>query len=431
MNKKKIAIIGSGISGLSASLFLSKEYEVHLFEKNNILGGHTRTIKFNDEFKNPFSIDTGFIVYNDKNYPYLKSFLNYLDVITEDSNMSFSVSCKKPNFEYGGSSINSFFAQRKNLFSVKYYFFLLEIIKFYKTCKELNINDIDTNMTVKQFLQKKNFSKKIRDFHIYPMISSIWSSKNKDTQEFPFIHFLNFFINHNLFELKKRPQWKFISGGSYKYVEALIKKKLFHYYLNFQIKKIKRKDNKIIIVAKDNSISYFDKIIFANHADQALKLLDQPTENESNILSNFNYTQNHAYLHSDNQLMPKSDLAWSSWNFLQNLYKKDSFSLTYWMNNLQKIKSSTNYFVSINPPFIPKNVINEHIFEHPIFNMKTLNAQKNLALIQGQKNTFYCGSYCGYGFHEDGIQSAAYIAKKLNVRLPWKNEDKSLNRLNY
>jgi len=430
MNKQKVAVIGSGISGLSVSYFLSKDFEVHLFEKNKILGGHTRTVSFKDDFNDPLSIDTGFIVFNNLNYPDLVSFLEHINIKVEDSNMSFSVSCKSPNLEYGGNSLNSLFAQRKNFFSIKFISLLLEIKKLYKLGKTLNKKKIDEKITIEEFLKHNNFSDNVGNLHIYPLISSIWSSDIKNVKKFPLISFLNFFENHGLFNITNRPQWKFILGGSYNYIDTLIKKDLFTYNTNYKIKNIKRKNNKIYILNSSNNEKVFDKIIFATHADQIIDLLESPTKDEKNIFTNFQYTKNDAYLHSDEILMPKNKKVWSSWNFLQDI-DEDRFSLTYWMNKLQNIQKSKNFFVSINPKIIPNNIIDVTNFEHLIFNNKVLIAQKKLGTIQGVQNTFYCGSYCGYGFHEDGIQSAAYICTKLGINLPWKRGRHFNNRLPY
>ena len=430
MNKKKIAIIGSGISGLSASLFLSNKYDVHLFEKNKTLGGHTRTINFKDNFEDVLSIDTGFIVFNNDNYPDLVSFFKHLNIEVANSEMSFSVSCQSPSFEYGGKNLNSLFAQRKNIFSIKFLSLLLEIKKFYNFGKNLNKNDIDEQTSVEEFLKKNNFSNAICDYHIYPLISSIWSSNITDVKQFPLTSFINFFNNHGLFNISKRPQWKFVVKGSNSYIEALIKKNLFIFNTNFKIKKIIRDNDKIIIIDNDNNEQVFHNIIFATHANQIINLLDNPTMEEIDIFSKFQYTKNRAYLHTDENFMPKNKIAWSSWNFLQDV-KKNQFSLTYWMNRLQKIDKIKNYFVSINPSYKPNSIIDSHIFEHPVFNLETINAQKKLGKMQGLENTFYCGSYCGYGFHEDGIQSAAYIATKLGVDLPWKRDVNYKNRLPY
>ena len=432
MNKEKIAIIGSGISGLSSAFFLSNKYEVHLFEKNNILGGHTRTINFKNKYNESLAIDTGFIVFNDKNYPDLNCFFSELGVQIEDSKMSFSVSSIKPDFEYGGSSLNSLFSQRKNIFSIKFILLLIEIRKLYSISKNIDIKQIlNQNLTIEDFLKNHKFSQDIRNLHIYPMISSIWSTNNKDVKNFPLISFVSFFKNHGLFDFSNRPQWKFVKGGSYNYIKKIISKKMFNYYTNFKIKKILREKNKIQLIDSDNKTLVFDKIIFATHANEVINLIDKLSHLERSILSNFKYTKNIAYLHSDDTLMPKKINAWSSWNFLQNIENKNIFSLTYWMNNLQNIDNSDNYFVSINPPKVPRKIIDTTYFEHPIFNMDTLNSQKKLGSIQNYKNTFYCGSYCGYGFHEDGIQSAAYIAKKLNIDLPWRRPNAFTSRLNY
>tara|TARA_B110000116_G_scaffold270761_1_gene289707 strand:+ start:1380 stop:2672 length:1293 start_codon:yes stop_codon:yes gene_type:complete len=430
MDKQKIAIIGSGISGISAAFLLSKKFEVHLFEKNNILGGHTRTINFKDSDKNSISIDTGFIVFNNETYPDLVSLFNLLDVKVQDSDMSFAVSCMFPFLEYGGSSFNSLFAQRKNIFSIKFLSLLLEIQKFYKVCKKLKQSNINEDISIDYFLNKNNFSKQIANYHIYPLISSIWSSNVEDVKNFPFKSFLNFFNNHGLFNLTKRPQWKFVSGGSFKYIDAIINQNLFNFSINFTIKKIMREKGKIYLIDSETHKHTFDKLIFATHADQIINLLDSPTQEEINVFSNFKYTKNKAYLHSDENCMPKNKRVWSSWNFLQD-FNKNQFSLTYWMNNLQNINGINNYFVSINPSIEPKNIIDSTVFEHPIFNSEILNAQKKLGKIQGMQNTFYCGSYCGYGFHEDGIQSSAYIAEKLGVNLPWKRNNNFVSRLSY
>ena len=430
MTKEKIAIIGSGISGLSAALFLSNKYEVHIFEKNKILGGHTRTINFKNNRNKSLSIDTGFIVFNERNYPDLTSFFKYLNIKTKKSEMSFSVSSKDPNLEYGGTSLNSLFAQRKNFFSLRFYKLLYEINKVYKLGKKYNLSIYDENFTIEDFLKKYKFSNDLRNFHIYPLISSIWSSNNKDSKNFPLSSFLHFFNNHGLFELTKRPQWKFVKDGSYTYIKSLIKKKLFKTHLNANIKNIDRSNNKIQITENENTY-VFDKIVFANHADQALRLLKNPSQKELNILSQFKYSSNKAFLHKDPRCMPVKKIAWSSWNFLQNTKIKDTFNLTYWMNKLQNIDDTENYFVSINPIFRPKNIINETFFEHPLFNLETQKAQKKIGLIQGNNNTFYCGSYCGYGFHEDGIQSAAYISQKLGIELPWQRDHNFKTRLNY
>ena len=386
-SKKKIAVIGSGISGISASYFLSSKYKVQLYEKNNYLGGHTRTI--NIPADNNLPIDTGFIVYNNKNYPDLIKFFDHLNVKTLNSEMSFAVSDIFKNIEYGGKSLKTFFAQYKNIFSFDFIKMIYEIYKFYNLCKNTKLHTVDKNMTINDFLNINNFSNYVRSLHIYPLISSIWSTNENDVGNFPFHLFLNFFNNHNLFSLKNRPQWKFVEGGSKSYIKKIIDHKNFDYNLNCNISKILRSDNQIKII-NSNEENIFDYLVIATHADQALKTINDPTELEKNILSVFEYTNNKAYLHSDPAMMPKNKKTWSSWNFIKNQKNDNTFTLTYWMNNLQKLKTNLDYFVTINPNKIPKHIHNETFFKHPKFNIQTSIYQSKLKDLQGINNTFFC-----------------------------------------
>ena len=260
------------------------------------------------------------------------------------------------------------------------------------------------------------------------MISSIWSSNIDDVKKFPLITFLNFFKNHALFNFKNRPQWKFISNGSNQYIKKLTDLNSFKYFTNYKIKKILREKNNIQIVDNHDKHNSFSKLIIATHGDQVLSLLDSPTIKEVDIFSKFKYSNNTAYLHTDSSLMPDSKLAWSSWNFLNKSIGK-KFTLTYWMNLLQNLPTNKNYFVTVNPFKVPKNIINQTTFEHPIYSLNTLSAQKEVMQIQGLNNTYFCGSYLGYGFHEDGIQSAAYITKLLGCDLPWNRDENFYNRI--
>ena len=426
--KKKIAVIGSGIAGISASYLLSSKYDVHLFEKNNYLGGHTRTIKVSTD--NNLPIDTGFIVFNDRNYPDLIKFFDHLNVQTTNSDMSFAVSDVDYNIEYGGKNLKSLFAQYKNIFNISYLKMIYEIYRFYKLCKNTKLDKITNNYTIDDFLKKNNFSSYLKDLHIYPLISSIWSANQRDISNFPLKLFLNFFNNHDLFNLKDRLQWKFVQGGSNSYIKKIIGLDKFSFSLNTKIKKIIRNENNIKIINNDEEV-VFDYIIIATHADQALQIINNPTNNEKEILSKFDYTKNRAYLHSDRSMMPKNNNAWSSWNFIKNDKANTNFTLTYWMNNLQKLETSKEYFVTINPEKIPENIHNETFFTHPKFNLQTMKSQNKLKDLQGINNTFFCGAYHGYGFHEDGIQSAVYVSKMLGIDIPWKRDNNFYNRLFY
>ena len=426
--KKKIAVIGSGIAGISASYLLSSKYNVHLFEKNNYLGGHTRTVQVSAD--NNLSIDTGFIVFNDKNYPDLIKFFDHLDVQTANSEMSFAVSDVDYNIEYGGKNLKSLFAQYKNIFNISYLKMIYEIYCFYKLCKNTKLDKITNNYTIEDFLKKNNFSSYLKELHIYPLISSIWSANQRDISNFPLKLFLNFFNNHDLFNFKDRPQWKFVQGGSNSYIKKIIGLDKFSFSLNTKIEKIIRSENNIKIINNDEEV-VFDYIIIATHADQALQIIDNPTNDEKDILSKFEYTKNRAFLHSDRSMMPKNNKTWSSWNFIKSEKANSNFTLTYWMNNLQKLETSKEYFVTINPEKIPENIHNKTFFTHPKFNLQTMKSQKKLKDLQGINNTFFCGAYHGYGFHEDGIQSAVYISKMLGVDIPWKRDNKFYNRLFY
>jgi uncharacterized protein len=428
IRKKKIAVIGSGIAGISASYFLSSKYDVHLFEKNNYLGGHTRTIKVPTD-KN-LSIDTGFIVFNDKNYPDLIKFFDHLNVKIMNSDMSFAVSDINYNIEYGGKDLKSLFAQYKNIFNISYLNMIYEIYRFYKLCKNTNLHNITNNYTIEDFVQKNNFSSYLKKLHIYPLISSIWSTNQEDVCNFPLKLFLNFFNNHDLFNFKDRPQWKFVKDGSNSYIKKIIEKDKFSFSLNTKIDKIIRSENNIKIIKNDEEF-VFDYIVIATHADQALQIINNPTNDEKEILSKFEYTKNKAYLHSDRSMMPKNIKAWSSWNFIKTEKENINFTLTYWMNNLQKLQTNKEYFVTINPEKIPENTHNETFFTHPKFNLQTMKSQSKLKDLQGVNNTFFCGAYHGYGFHEDGIQSAVHISKILDVDIPWKRDNNFYNRLLY
>ena len=425
--KEKIAIIGSGISGLSAAHLLSTKYDVYLFEKKNRLGGHTRTINV-DDYSRTISIDTGFIVFNEKNYPDLTKFFQLLEIDYRDSDMSFSVSNKLPKLEYSGKTFFTLFANLNNLFSFKFYKMIFEIKRLYSICNKFEINEKYSKLTLEEFLNKYNFSDYLKNYHILPMISSIWSSDIDDVKKFPLVTFINFFKNHALFNFKNRPQWKFILGGSNQYIKKLIKLNTFRYFTNFKIIKIIRDNDKIQIVDKDNKYRSFSKVIFATHGDQVLSLLDNPTNKEIDVFNKFKYSHNTAYLHTDSSLMPGSKVAWSSWNFLNKSIGK-KFTLTYWMNLLQNLPTNKNYFVTVNPFKEPKNIINQTTFEHPIYSVDTLNAQKEVMQIQGLNNTYFCGSYLGYGFHEDGIQSAVHISRLLGCDLPWTRDKNFYNRI--
>ena len=410
----KVAVIGSGISGLSAAHYLSKNFKVDLFERNDHFGGHSHTLDINDE-NNIIPVDIGFIVFNFQTYPNFINFLNDNNIEIEKSNMSFSVSVKGTNVEYCGKGIFGIFSNKKNLLNFNFFKMFLEIIKFYK--KSNNLKNIDENLKLDDFLRSENMSKYFINYHIVPMVSAIWSMPPYEAKQMPLKFFLKFFQNHGLFNLKKRPQWYTIKNRSRTYVNKILKTISGEYYKNYQINKLSRhsKGVKVHYGGKNEFFDY-DKVIIATHADEALSLINEPTEDEKNILSNFKYKKNFAIIHTDETVMPKNRKAWCSWNSSVNKYNNSQTSITYWLNLLQNLNTKKNIFLSLNPFYtIEKNKIIEKInFTHPYYDKAALDNQKKLKFIQNKNNTLFCGSYFGYGFHEDGIKSSLEMMKYFN-----------------
>jgi len=404
----KIAVIGSGISGLSASYYFSKKYKVDLFEQDDHFGGHSYTYDIKEDNK-IIAVDLGFIVFNEQTYPNLIRFFNELNVPFEKSNMSFSVSIKDTNVEYGGSGFNAIFANKKNLLNFKFLKMINEIINFYKTAPSL-INTETSNVTLGDYLKSSKLSKYFIEYHIIPMVAAIWSMPFQKAKEMPLKLFLNFFTNHGLFKLKNRPQWFTVSNRSRTYVKKVLENISGEVFKNYKVSKILRSENNVRILI-GNEYQDYDHVILASHADQSLELLDDPSLEESEILKKFTYVSNEAYLHRDENLMPIRKSAWSSWN---SISKNENTCVTYWLNKLQNLNSEKNYFLTLNPvEAIDKNKIIKKIhFTHPYFNKDNVALQKDLHKLQGKKRTWFCGSYFGYGFHEDGLKSSKELFKK-------------------
>ena len=417
----KIAIIGSGISGLSSALLLSQKHNITLFESNNRFGGHANTVEIMHK-ENVIPVDTGFIVYNKLNYPNLVSFFDFLKVETIDSDMSFAVSARDGQLEYSGS-MKGIFAQKKNFFNLKFYRMLKDIIIFfifgYKYAFQFKENE-----SLGEYVKRCNFSKEFINDHLIPMSSAIWSCPEKEILNFPAKTLLTFFKNHQLINFIFRPKWRTVKGGSKQYVNKVIEKlssdAKSRLILNSKIKSVYCKNDKIEINFEE-STEIFDKVIMATHPDQTIKLIKNLDEQSTDILRKFKYQKNIVYLHSDSSLMPKNKKTWSSWNYISSKSEEKS-SLTYWMNLLQKINNSLNVFVSLNPYMKPIKSLTykKIIYEHPIFNTQTNEAQKKITEIQGKNNIFYAGAWLRYGFHEDGIMSAVNISSLLNIEIPWK-----------
>ncbi|RZO48096.1 MAG: FAD-dependent oxidoreductase [Candidatus Pelagibacterales bacterium] len=412
----KIAVIGSGISGLSAAHFLSKRHKVDLFEKNNHFGGHSYTVEVPMKDSNNFiSMDLGFIVFNKVTYPNLVNFFNSLEIPYEKSNMSFSVSIKNSNIEYSGSGFRGLFSNKHNLINFKFIKMLKDIIFFYKNAEKINENE-HQNQTLEDFLVSKKMSNYFINFHIIPMVAAIWSMPPSLAKKMPMPLFLNFFKNHGLFKIKNRPEWYTVTGRSKVYVNKVLQTISGEYFKNYQINKVYR-NNKSVRLYYGSSDEYFDydHVVFATHADETLKLIQNPTTKEKIFLNNFKYKKNFAYLHTDDYFMPRNKNLWSSWNSILDKQDPNKSCVTYWLNKLQNLKTSKDYFLTLNPiiEIDSKKIIKKVQFTHPFYDMKTIETQKNLSELQGENNSWFCGSYFGYGFHEDGLKSAIKIANKL------------------
>ena len=410
----KIAVIGSGISGLSASYFLSKKHHVDLFEKEDRFGGHSYTIDVIVN-KKRIPVDIGFIVFNHLTYPNLINFFNEIDIEIEKSDMSFSVSVEGTNFEYCGKGLKGIFANKSNFLNIKFIRMFLEILKFYKLCDK--ISNIDQVTTLDEFLKKNRWSKSFINYHIIPMVSAIWSMPPYEAGKMPMNFFLKFFQNHGLFKLRNRPQWYTVAHRSKTYVNKVLSQISGEYFKNYKINSIQRVSSGVqVYYGGANEFFDYDKVILATHADQALSLIKNPTDQEIKTLSNFDYKKNLAVLHCDESVMPKNKKVWSSWNTYVDPKNLNKSSLTYWLNLLQNINCEKNIFLTLNPL---KEIPNERIykkieFTHPYYDQKALDNQKNLKNIQNKENLLFCGSYFGYGFHEDGIKSSIEMLKNLN-----------------
>ena len=410
----KIAVVGSGISGLSAAYYLSKNHHVDLFEKEDHFGGHSHTIDLNISTKK-IAVDIGFIVFNFKTYPNLIKFFNENKIEIEKSDMSFSVSLRNTLFEYCGKGLDGIFANRSNLFNLKFLRMFYDIIKFYKKCD--HFDKFDENITLGNFLEKEKLSKEFINYHLIPMVSAIWSMPPYEANQMPLKFFLKFFQNHGLFKLKNRPQWYTVSNRSRSYVQNILSKISGEHFKNYNVNKIKSKSSGIdLYYGGESEFFNYDKVVIATHADEALSIIDNPTNEEKEILSKFNYRENIAYIHTDKTAMPKNKKAWSSWNSSLKKDEVNKSSITYWLNLLQNLRCNEDIFLTLNPYFeIDQSKILKKVkFTHPYFDQSALDHQRELQNLQNKRNILFCGSYFGYGFHEDGIKSSIEMLKNLN-----------------
>lgn len=421
-DKKTIAVIGAGVAGIVSAYLLQEKYQVTLFEQNDYLGGHTNTIEITDGPDAGLAVDTGFIVLNDATYPLFQKFLARLDVPTRVSEMSFGFQCLQTGLVYAGNDLNGLFAQRKNLINPTFYRFLFEIDRFNRTAtRDLNAHSV-SKITLGEYLQQGKFSPYMITNYLLPMAAAIWSTPTLRAADFPAEAFLRFFKNHGLLSVRNRPQWKTVVGGSFAYVKAFQKNFSGDIHLNAGVEKIFRKADGIQLQFTDGRNENFDKVVIATHADQALRLLGDPNIEEQRLLSPWEYQLNHTVLHTDASLLPQQKSAWSAWNFTREVAEDTDTQpvfVSYYMNRLQGLQAQQDYCVTLNrrESFRPETVIAEFDYHHPQYSFASLATQSELPSLNGENNSWFCGSYFGYGFHEDAVRSAVAVAENLGVQL--------------
>ncbi len=414
----RIAVVGSGISGMSVAYYLSDKHEVTLFEASDRLGGHTATKHVEEEGKT-IAVDTGFIVFNDWTYPGFIALLDELGIESQPTEMSFSVSDKVSGIEYAGTNLNTLYGRRRNLLSLSHYKMLKEIVFFNKRVEShlLQLETANNEMTLGEYLNEFSYSDSFKNLYIIPMGSAIWSSKQSDMLKMPLKFFVKFFRNHGLLNLKNRPQWRVIKGGSSSYIKPLTAPYKDRIRLNTPVYGVDRNiTGSYVTLATKDGKETFDHVIFACHSNQALECLNDVTTMESEILEAIPYSQNEVVLHTDETVLPNTKRCWSSWNVALG-DKNEIPRLSYNMNILQGIESNTTYCVTLNDTnsINPEKIIGVYHYDHPIFTTKGVEAQARWNEINGNKNTWYCGAYWRNGFHEDGVWSAQRVSENLQL----------------
>lgn len=419
-NKKRLAIIGSGISGLSTAFHLHNEYEITVFEKESYFGGHTDTHELMIDGK-PANIDSGFIIFCPEYYPQFCNMLEQLGVESQATDMSFSAYNKKSNVIYNATNPNKLFCQRRNLLNPSFYRMIFDILRFYNTATNvLKINDTQT--TVAEYLKQKRYGKGFINNHLLPMVSALWSATPERVKEFPIHHLVDFFNRHGLMQILNRPQWQVIKNGSSSYVNILREQLNVTWRSSAAVTKVVRGDD-VTVVTDDGVEQSFDAVVFALHADNALEILEQPSADEQAILGAISFEKNHVVVHTDESIMHPNKLSWASWNTeVPNDFDVNTqrvCTANYWMNSLQNLDLDTNIFTSLNSQhrIDADKIFIERTYYHPVFTTDSVAAQKKKHLIDGQQASYFVGAYWGWGFHEDGARSAAEITQLIRSQI--------------
>jgi predicted NAD/FAD-binding protein len=414
----RVAVIGSGISGLAAAWLLDRKHDVHLFERRQRLGGHSHTV-VHDENRTEIPLDTGFLVYNEATYPNLTRLFAELDVATQDSDMSFAVSCADPDVEYASHGLRGFFAQGSNLLRLDHWRLLADIARFGRRGRSLLATDRDPTCTVEQFLEHGGFGDRLARLYLQPMVAAIWSSGTQTVRSFPRDALLHFLDNHGLLRLKGQPQWRTVTGGSRRYVERMVAPLEGRVHVGAGITQVRRSAADVRIELADGSSETFDHVVIAAHADQALGMLADPSDRERELLGAWQYSRNETWLHTDTTLMPRRRRAWASWNYLLDSPDADDteVSVSYHLNRLQRPPTDTDYIVTLNPkrPPAADSVVRQMTYFHPVYTTESVATQSELPGLNGTNRTHFCGAYFRYGFHEDGLVSAIRVAEDLGV----------------
>ncbi|MEQ8233484.1 MAG: NAD(P)-binding protein [Gammaproteobacteria bacterium] len=415
----RLAVIGAGIAGLGAAWALSRRHAVTLYEEASRCGGHANTVDVQiDGVETP--VDTGFIVYNDRNYPHLVALFDYLAVATAPSDMSFAVSIDHGRIEYAGSDLNGLFAQRRNTVRPRFWRMLHDIRRFYRHAGRYLEQGV-SGLSIGALLDREGYSPAFVEDHLVPMAAAIWSASRDDIRQYPADAFIRFFDNHGLLTVTQRPQWRTVTGGSREYVARLLADARLDTRLAAPVARIRREADGVRVVDARGHAASFDGVVIATHADQALALLADADDDERAVLGAFRYSDNVAWLHEDSACMPRRRAAWSSWNYMHDARFDNArpLSVSYWMNRLQPLATRRDLFVTLNPYATPKAVHGRFDYTHPVFTPATASAQLRSAELQGRRRTWYCGAWLGHGFHEDGLQSGLWVADALGAPAPW------------
>ncbi|MCA0434302.1 MAG: FAD-dependent oxidoreductase [Proteobacteria bacterium] len=413
---KRIAVVGSGISGLAAAFMLSQRAHVTLYEKGPVAGGHSRTVTVNCKGRK-IPVDTGFMVFNHATYPNLTGLFDTLKVSSHKSDMSFSFSMDQGAFEWSGKNLDAMFATRRNILSPAFHRMILDVMRFFRNAE--NVVTKFPSLTLEGLLDEMRLGQQFRDRFLLPMGAAIWSNPASQMLAFPAASFVHFFRNHGLLSFTGQHQWYTVTGGSSQYVERILRP-VQDVRLSTSVAKIDTSKPRPAVTTRDGERLSFDDVVLANHADEALALIDAPTDKERAVLGAFKYQENVTWLHSDETVMPRRRSCWASWNY--HATASERVSVTYWMNLLQGIARDCPLFVTLNPdvPIAPDRVLDKHSFSHPIFTGEAIAAQGMIPSIQGARHLWFCGAYQRNGFHEDGLQSAVNVAQALGGMIPWR-----------